>query len=36
LENMKLQLDQLNIEQRNIEGIYALSSTWTLKTKINQ
>ena len=27
LENMKLQLDQLNIEQRNIEGIYVLSST---------
>ena len=36
LENMKLQLDQLNIEQSNIEGIYALSSTWTLKTKIIQ
>ena len=27
LENMKLQLDQLHIEQRNIEGIYVLSST---------
>ena len=27
LENIKLQLDQLSIEQRNIEGIYALSST---------
>jgi len=31
LKNMKLQLDQLNIEQRNIEGtsIYVLSSVCT-------